>query len=302
MEQFTINDLHVIRYSNPEIYYVSDSTGGIICYCIRHLIFRSLYFGSTNYNRMFDTVKDLLGRYHERISRSTPSLSVRSNVIGDISGIVSSYLPVGEITPLMSTSKRVMSSVGAETKRRIIGGSGTQAFDATFQNQTTRIEIELKDNKIHGFLKMKTGKLYYVAVFFEGTILGDSWFDEKDNLIASRVFNGTMGASVPISLGTPLWFDYQVNNSILSIGNLNTCQLDLSYGVPGKIIPCGHFNARYLAKNSPLIGLYPQVYRSPRLDIGIEPGPLAWITSNNLPLAYEAQDSVRQNLLSFYIR
>jgi len=305
MEQFNIEDFgviyEVIRVLDPEIYYISDNNGGVICYCIHGMAFRSLYHGTGNHQRMFEIVNYLLLFRHDLVTKASTSASVASNVLGDVSGLISSFIPVSDVKPLMSTSKRVMSSVGAETKRRIIANVATQILDLEVLSSMVRVEFQTKDTKLHGLLKLKTGILQYVAVFFEGDIMGDSWFNEQDQLVASRAFKGNNGISIPIALGKGRpWFNYELDETTSTLyvgGFLNSCQVDLLYGQPGKVITCGHFKVRYLAKGSPLIRNFPLVYRGSRIDIGIEAGPNSWITSNNLPPDLAEYDIIRQNLL-----
>lgn len=283
-------DFLIIFVSEPEVYYVLDAGGGIIYYCINHLPFRLITWGKTNHRYMANVILEIISSHHIHVRERTGSLI--SNILGDLSGHISSFL---EIDDIAIQSLKVMNGRSFHSVNRMIYDRVNSPIDYNSNNQ---VEYQVKNNGcFHGYLKSKTGKLDYIAVLFEGRILGDTWF-YNDYLVSARVFDKDSGCSIPISQSGRNWFNIYYERDILSIGLLN-CQIN-PWNDPGKIIRCGPFLIKYVAKNSLLRNQYPRYVPLSRFDLVIQAYDInqAWKYTNNLPSHYQDDDLERQILLT----
>jgi len=302
MDYFRDGELNLVHVRNPNVYYCMTNDGGVICFYVQRQPFRAITYGKVDHNALINYIERLESANRESIpKRNSSSVSVGANVISDVSGLISSFYSINapNQSVLRSLSRRTLSSVNAEIKRRV--SPELRKVEHTIGERKVFYE---RTDKLHGELTLSYDNITYTAIFFEGKPLADMWFTTKEEqLLSTRCFNETEGFSidVPRNIGIPEWFSYQYNidnDNMVRIGT-NECDLSLAK-YPGERDSCGDFIIRIITKQQSSRENQDRVIK--RYNFGtnalIIPVNMngAWASTDNLNAAHSHIDEIRKKL------
>lgn len=282
-------DLSLIHVHDPNVYYCSVGSGGVICFFIEHQPFRMITYGQANHNNLKRYVESFEAKRRDTVAKTnSASHSTSANVIADVSGLITSFVDINSSLQknFRLASKRTLSSVNAELRRRI--DAKTTAVHDMIGPYPIFYE---RTNKLHGVTIVQLEHLTYMAVFFEGKPLADMWFDKQEQLLSTRCFNND-GLSIPVpnNQSTHEWFNYTYdsNDDVITIGT-NECDISLATH-PGDRVACGDFTIRIITKNQARRENPNRVIR--RNNFGSD----ALITVNNIEGAWASTDNLNMYL------
>lgn len=225
------------HYKDPEVYYVitPDLTAGVIACYIQHQPFRYLTFGSVDHASYFRAIEDYVSTQREKISKGTTSTKVHVNVLADLAGNIASFLPIDD-KGIRVVNKRSLTSVNASIVERIQAPIEKKVVNDIHYHLT----YEVNNDRLHGTLFYQDKSINYIAVYFEGTIIMDAWFN--DTLLGARNFGKTVKA---FHDSVDTWpFNYTISGSTLFVGNV-TIPIELEFGTVGKRVKAGPLTIKY---------------------------------------------------------
>jgi len=183
----------------PEIDYIFSSTGGIICCYINGILFQDILIGTEDFE-MLRT--ESVTRHQPFDLESRLQTRQSSNVLGDVSGLISSFQPALQTGANNIVSASFRQGNLYQTKQRV----ATSPM-ITETHPEYNFGYQVKDNRLHGSIVINYGGLTYIAIAFEGTVMMDCYITPT-NLLAGRIFTPTNVIKLANSLnGSNFWFD-----------------------------------------------------------------------------------------------